>query len=117
MGFFDKFKKTAGSNWDDAYKANPSFYSKPDGSPFCAFALTEGTDTILPKAPHYAVSGKEIKEYKLMLVSTTKQAPLGDCDYFEAIGKLEAYKIDSNDDSILIKGLSLAEMEEVLKQI
>ena len=52
-----------------------------------------------------------------MLVSTTKQAPLGDCDYFEAIGKLEAYKIDSNDDSILIKGLSLAEMEEVLKQI
>ena len=56
MGLFDKFKKNkSGVDWNSAYKANPHFYSKPDGNPFCAFALTEDTETILPKAPHYAV--------------------------------------------------------------
>ena len=116
MGLFDKFKKKEnGRNWDDAYKANPSFYSKPDGNPFCAFALTEGTDTILPKAPRYAVSGTEVKEYKLMLVSTTKDGVLGDCDYFDAIKKLEAFSVDSDNENLLIRGLSLSELEDILK--
>ncbi len=115
MGLFDVFKKKEISNWDNAYKANPSFYSKPDGSPFCAFALTEGTDTILPKAPHYAVEGQEVKEYKLMLVSTTKEGILGDCDYFEAITRLDAYKAAEDNERLLVRGLSLNELEEVLK--
>lgn len=116
MGLFDVFKKKeAASDWDKAYKANPSFYSKPDGSPFCAFALTEGTDTVLPKAPAFAVQGKDVKEYKLMLVSTTKDGILGDCDYFEAIKKLEVYKVAEDNDRLLIKGLSLEELEEILK--
>ena len=113
MGLFDRFKKKeTASAWDDAYKANPSFYSKPDGDPFCTFALTEGTDTVLPKAPHYAVEGKE---YKLMLVSTTKEGILGDCDYFKAIKRLETYKAAEDDDRLLIRGLSLKELEEILK--
>ena len=116
MGLFDKFmKKESSAEWDNAYKANPSFYSKPDGNPFCVFALTEGTETILPKAPHYAVDGKEVKEYKLMLVSTTKEGILGDCDYFEAIKKLEAYKVDSDNDRLVIKGLSLEELDGILR--
>lgn len=61
MGIFDIFKKNESAvNWNNAYKANPKFYSKPDGNPFCAFALTENTATILPRAPHYAVEGKEL---------------------------------------------------------
>lgn len=115
MGLFDRFKKKEAADWDKAYKANPSFYSKPDGSPFCAFALTEGTATILPKAPRYAVEGQEVKEYKLMLVSTTKEGILGDCDYFEAIKRLVAYKAAEDDGRLLIRGLSLNELEEVLK--
>ena len=116
MGLFDKFKKKEESvNWDDAYKANPRFYGKPDGSPFCAFALTEDTKTILPIKPHYTVEGREITEYKLMLVSTTKGGVLGDCDYFDAIKKLEAFKLVSEDNNLLIKGLSLSELEGILK--
>ena len=115
MGLFDKFKKDgSASDWDSAYKANPSFYSKPDGSPFCAFALTEGTETILPKAPHFAVSGQEVKEYKLALASTTKKCIIGECDYFDAIKKLEAFKKDSDNDRLLIRGLSLAELEGLI---
>lgn len=116
MGLLDKFKKNkAGANWDNAYKANPHFYSNPDGSPFCAFALTEDTETILPKAPHYAVDGRELSEYKLMLVSTTKNGVIGACDYFDAIRKLESYKLDSDNGNILVKGLSLSELEGLLK--
>lgn len=116
MGLFDKFTKNEhGVNWKNAHKANAKFYNKPDGSPFCAFALTEGTETILPKAPRYAVDGKELSEYKLVLVSITKDSIIGECDYFDAIKKLESFKLDSNNDHILVKGLSLSELEELLK--
>ena len=116
MGLFDKFKKTApNADWDNAFKANPHFYSKPGVSPFCAFALTEDTETILPRKPHYAVDGKEVKDYKLMLVSITKDGVIGGCEYFAAIKKLESYKLDSDKDNILVKALTLSELEEILK--
>jgi hypothetical protein len=111
MGLFDKFKKEkTGADWSTAYKANPQFYSKPNGTPFCAFALTEGTDTILPLAPHYAVEGNEITDYRLVLVSTTKDGIVGDCEYFTAMKKLDAFKLDSNADTLLVRGLSLDEL-------
>ena len=78
MGLLSKLKKGKKTiNWDKAYKATPKFYSKPDGHPFGAIALTEGTDTILPKAPQ------------------------------------NEYTIDSNDHSVLIRGLSLKELEAI----
>ena len=115
MGLFDKFKKKEDSGWDNAYKANPQFYAKDDGKPFGAFALTEATETILPKAPNYAVEGNTITEYKLMLVSTTKNSVIGDLDYFVALSKLDNYKLDENDESILLRELSLEELEGLLK--
>lgn len=115
MGLFDKFKKKEGNIWENAYKANPQFYAKKDGNPFGAFALTEGTETILPKVPNYAVDGNTITDYRLMLVSTTKDAVIGDLDYFLTLSKLDSYKIDENDDSILLRGLSLEELDGLIK--
>lgn len=115
MGLFDKFKKKENSSWDNAYKANPQFYTKDDGKPFGAFALTEGTETILQKSPNYAIDGNTITDYRLMLVSTTKDSIIGDIDYSTALSKLDSYKLDENDDSILIKGLSLEELEGLIK--
>ncbi|MBQ9327030.1 MAG: DUF4299 family protein [Solobacterium sp.] len=114
MGLFDKFKKKESSPWDRAYKANPQFYAKDNGTPFGAFALREGTDTILPKVLNYAVDGKAISDYRLMLVSTTKDNVLGDCEYFEALKRLESYVIDSNDHEVLVRGLSLEELETIV---
>lgn len=116
MGLLSKFKKEKKViNWDNAYKATPKFYSKPDGNPFGAIALTEGTDTILPKSPQneYAIDGKQITDWKIVLISTTKDSIIGDCDYFIAFSKLKNYIIDSNDYSILIRGLSLKELEAI----
>lgn len=115
MGLFDKFKKASDADWENAFKANPHFYSKPGVEPFCAYALTEDTETILPKAPRFAVEGKAINDYRLMLVSTTKDSVIGGLEYHAAIKKLEAYKLDSDKDRILVKGLTLDEMEKILK--
>ena len=116
MGLLSKLKKGKKTiNWDKAYKATPKFYSKPDGHPFGAIALTEGTDSILPKAPQneYTIDGKQITDWKIVLISTTKDSIIGDCDYFVAFNKLKNYMIDSNDNSVLIRGLSLKELEAI----
>lgn len=116
MGLLNKFKKEKKViNWDKAYKTTPKFYSDHDGYPFGAIALTEGTDTILPKTPQneYAIDGKQITDWKIVLISTTKDSIIGDCDYFVAFNKLKDYIIDSNEHSLLIRGLSLKELEDI----
>lgn len=118
MGLFSKFKKEKTPvDWNNAYKATPKFYSNPDGNPFGAIALTEGTDTILPKSPQdkYAVDGKQVTEWRLMLISTTKDSIIGDCDYLTALNKLKNYIVDSNENTILVKGLSLKELKAIGK--
>ena len=117
MGLFDKFKKKENIDWENAYVGNPNFYNGKDGKSFGAFALTEDTLTSFPKNPKllYKVDNIEVDEWKLMLVSTTNNGILGDIDYYEAIKKLMKYVIDENDNNILIKKLSLEELNEVLK--
>ena len=94
-------------DWSRAYFAAPKFYGKPDGAPFGAIALTEGTET------EYAVDGKPVADWKIVLVSTTKDCVIGDSDYFCALAKLENYVQDTNDDAVLIRALSLEELEAI----
>ena len=47
MGLFDKFKKKENNDWENAYVGNPNFYNDKNGKLFGAFALTEGTLTIV----------------------------------------------------------------------
>lgn len=116
MGLFDKFKKK-NNDWENAYVGNPHFYNGKDVKPFGVFALTEGTLTVFPKNPRllYKVDNAEVEKWKIMLVSTTNNGVLGDIDYYEAINKLMKFVIDEKDDNILIRGLSLEELNEVLK--
>lgn len=116
MRLFDKFKgKKETVDWSNAYIATPKFYGKPDGALLGAIALTEGTETILPKLPQneYRVDGNVVDEWKLVFVSTTKDTIIGDADYFTALQNIEKYALDSKKDRILIKGLSLSELESI----
>ena len=117
MGLFDKFKKKGNNDWKSVYVGKSNFYYGKDGKPFGVFALTEGSLTSFPKNPRlfYKVDNTEVDEWKLMLVSTTNNGILGDIDYYDAIKKLMKYVIDENDNNILIKELSLEELNEVLK--
>ena len=117
MSLFSKFKKEKPTaDWSQTHTAAPKFYRGPDGAPFGAIALTEGTETILPTAPQqeFAVDGKPVPDWRMVLISTTKDAVLGDCEYFSALKKLEPYILDSKDRSVFIKGLSLSELESIV---
>lgn len=117
MGLFDKHKKKENANWDSAYVGKPNFYGRPGGTPFGAFALTEDTLTSFPKNPKalYKVDNAEVEEWKMVLVSITKDGVLGDIDYYDGIKKLSKFIIDETEDNILIKNLSLDEISSILK--
>ncbi len=117
MSLFSKFKKEKPTaDWSQAHTAAPKFYRGPDGVPFGAIALTEGTETILPTAPQtkYAVDGKPVADWRMVLVSTTKDSILGDCEYFSALKKLEMHTLGAKEDSVLIQGLSLSQLESIV---
>ena len=69
----------------------------------------------LPKAPQgaYAVDGKPVSRWRMVAISTTKDAVLGDCEYSLALEKLAPYILDAKDDSVLVRGLSLSELETI----
>ena len=115
MGFLDKFKKVDNNLWGEAYKAQPQIYGKPDGSIMGAIALTEGTLTVIPKNPKllYKVDGKMIEEWNLALVSTTEDSVIATVDYYSFLIKLTDYVIDEDENSLLIKALSIDEIKEI----
>ena len=116
MSLFSKFKREKASvDWSRAHAAEPKLYSGPDGVPFGAMALTEGAETILPKAPQgeYAVDGKPVARWRMVAISTTKDAVLGDCEYSLALEKLAPYILADKDGSVLVKGLSLSQLETI----
>lgn len=113
MGLFSRNKKEKDTpDWFDAYTASPKFYSKPDGTPFGAIALSENTKTVLPKAPQssYAIDSKPVTDWRLVLVAS-QGGIIGDTDYFTALNKLEKYILDSNDSALLVKALSSDEIK------
>lgn len=117
MGLFDKLKrKKEGFTKINAHVATPHFYEKQDESPFGAIALTEGTLTILPENPQekYRVDAKPVSDWKLVLVSTSTDSIIGEVDYFTALNKIKKYMLDSTGDSVLIKALSLTELESLI---
>ena len=104
----DLFKKT-NSAWRNAFAASPRMYENDEGT-IGVFAITEGADTILPKQPQYKVDNKKVENWRLLMVSTTKQGVLGEVEYFNAIERLTPHIKDIKGKEILIEGLSLETM-------
>ncbi|MFA9413670.1 MULTISPECIES: DUF4299 family protein [unclassified Streptococcus] len=94
MGLFDRFfKKSEPDSVSrdyqnvDPYLAQPQFYQDQDSKTFGSFALTEGTLTLLPHAPEtsYAVDGQSISDYRLALISTSRDDLIGIIDFQAAL--------------------------------
>lgn len=127
MGLFDKFKgkkepvpqeaKAPQERWDNAFRANVNFYGKEGEEPFGALVLTEGTETVLPKAPweKYGLDGKPVADWKLVLVSITRQGIIGMADYAGSMVRLKPYLQDEREDTVLTKGLTLSQLETILQ--
>ena len=105
------------ADWEEAYTAAPKMFSMPDGRIFGGLAITEATRTVLPNDPKskYASEGDDISDWRLVAVSITKNDALGDCDYYNAFAKLEPCIIDSKEDFILIRGLTVKELERLIE--
>lgn len=117
MGLFSRNKKEKDTpDWSDAYTASPKFYSKPDGTPFGAIALSENTKTVLPKAPQssYAIDSKPVTDWRLVLVVASQGGIIGDTDYFTALNKISNFIIDENNTSVLLRELSKEDMYGLL---
>ena len=116
MSLFDRFKKKKPVvDWRGAYIADPKFYGKSNGELFGTITLTEGTRTILPRSPQekYTVDGKIVLDWRMVLVSTSTQRVMGDIDYLTALRKIKAYTLDAEGESILVRELSLQELESL----
>ena len=81
-----------------------------------SFALSETVDTILPAAPEtlYEIEGETISLWALTFFSLTKDETLGFLEYHKALQRLQPYILETRGDCILLRGLSLVEMEHVL---
>ncbi len=116
MGLFHKQKeKKNAADWHDALRAEPRFYTKPDGTPFGAIALTENTKTVLPKAPQqaYAVDGRPVPEWRLVLISPSRGGVMGDVDYAAALRTLARKAMDATETEMLVRPLSAEELAQL----
>lgn len=118
MGLFGKKQKEKDLNtlWQEAYKANPHVYEK-DGKIVVGLALTETTDSLFPLAAEkqWAINGKTIDLFFISMVSITKDSVLGTMGYGEAMKRLKPYFLAEKDGWVLIRGLSLDEMEALFE--
>ena len=73
--------------------------------------------TILPVAPwaKYGLDGKPVRDWKLVLVSTTEQGILGMLDYRKAMDPLRPYLQEERADMVLTQGLTLEQIRGLLK--
>lgn len=125
MGLFGLFKGNKETNnanieerWTEAYEATPRAYGKEGNPSFIAFVITEDTDTIFPKEPKnmYKIDGESVSEFKLMFFSTTEDRIIGEALFDDAIKSLSSYVVAKKDAYVLTRGLSLNEMQSVIKK-
>ncbi|MBR8636228.1 DUF4299 family protein [Campylobacter jejuni] len=101
--------------WEEAYEAMPKLYETPDEL-IINFTLSEDTDTILFKEPweNFELDNedKEVK-WRLSFFSISKDEPLGYLEYKEALEKLQVFSLIQSEERILIKAMSLEELESL----
>ncbi len=113
---FDGYEKIDNGRWENAYIASPKVYNNDYGEVFGAFALTEEVDTIFPIDPRKSIllDEKKISDWKMAMVSTSKAEVLFAGDYNRIMDLLKEYIVENKDEHVLIRGLSLSEIEGII---
>lgn len=115
MELFDKKKEKRNSeSWEGARYAEPDLQEK-----LSLFSLVNGEKTILPKEPQneYQVNGKTVLDWKIIFIKKEEDryTAIGHADYFSTLEKLEKYTLDSDEKSVLIRELTLEELESLVE--
>lgn len=108
----------SGDTWSQAYEANPHVFELENGGLMVSFPLSDTVDTILPVSPEtlYEIEGEKVSLWALTFVRLTKEENLGFLEYHKALQRLQPYILETRGDYLLVRGLSLAEMESVLSE-
>ena len=98
--------------WEEAFESMPKLYETPEGL-MVSFTLSEDTDTILFKEPweNFELEDDEEAEWRISFFSISENKPLGYLEYKEALEKLQDYALMQSEERILIKSMSLKELE------
>lgn len=91
--------------WEKAYKAEIRFYIK-NGGILGAYALAEGTDTVLPCSPDFQIDGTPVKMLELCLITFDGGPQVGSVDYHTAIKVLKQNNPLEKEGHILVKGMT-----------
>ena len=104
--------------WSQAYEANPNVFELENGGLMVSFTFSETVDTILPVAPEtlYEMEGETVSLWALTFFSLTQEENLGFLEYHKALHRLQPFILETRGDYLLIRGLSLAEMQCVLSK-
>jgi len=124
MGFFDKLRgkpeapAAPDAAWENAFEASIKFCTKEGAPTLGVLTLTETVETILPKDPTgaRAVNGQAADEWRLVLVSITKNTIIGMPPYAQAMERLKPYIQDERGGLVLTRGLTLAQLETLLAE-
>lgn len=115
------FNRYEGENadWTKAYVPVPRYYERPEGGVFGVLTINEGIETIMPKLPHkrYQAEGQPVTEWRILLYSKTRGDVIGDTDFYAAMRKLVMgkYIMDDNGENVLIKPLTLTELDALMR--
>ncbi|MBO4928643.1 MAG: hypothetical protein J5379_10415 [Clostridiales bacterium] len=118
MGIFDRRRerdkeKSDSPLWQQAYMPAYSFITNSKGEPAAAFALNEGISTRFLKKPGEFY--EETDHFALIVISSTDKKIIGELDYDRGMKYLEKFKLDETRDELLVRPLTYAELQEVLK--
>ncbi len=114
MGLFKKNGKKNMESWEEACYAEPDLKEK-----LSLFSITNGQKTVLPLKPQnkYKVNGKTVLDWKIIFFRKDKNGyvGIGHADYFSTLKKLEKFTLDSDEDSVLIRELTLEELKSLVE--
>lgn len=118
MGTDNSDNTESNDMWSQAYEANPNVFELENGGLMVSFTFSETVDTILPVAPEtlYEMEGETVSLWALTFFSLTQEENLGFLEYHKALHRLQPYILETRGDYLLIRGLSLAEMQCVLSK-
>ena len=117
MGLLDKLRgKKEPDVWEDAARLPPRFYrDQEDDHPIGMFLLREDRKTMLPRHPQtmFQVSGEDVYDWRLLLVSTTTDDLIATLDYFEALELIEPDALATDANFVLAPTFTATQLRDI----
>ncbi len=109
---------TSSVEWGTAQVAEPVATQDSSHHTISAFRVVAGVPTILSLDPaeDFELNTDIIQAWQIVFESSAGDV-LGEADYFRTLEILQPYILDQQNGSLLIRGLSVSEIEQILTNL